>query len=148
MRKSIISFGLLLAMSASVSCALAHSTIYTDDLGRMHFLGKDSGGQSLQQVSDFNNPAQMYINNGDVTKGVSDSTVINTPPNACYPERRYRAVNNIQHESKSTGAFTFDKGAMDASNPYTYGETNLLNNKETNSESTETTAKKKHFWNK
>ena len=144
MRKSIISLGLLLAMSASVSCVLAHSTIYTDDLGRMHFLGKDSGGQSLQQVSDFNNPAQMYITNGDITKGVSNSDVINTPPNAGYPERRYKTVSNVQHESKSTGSFTYNKGAMDASNPYTYGETNINNTEN----SAEKTTKKKHFWNR
>lgn len=140
MRKSIISLGLLLTMSASVSCALAHSTIYTDDIGRMHFLGKDSGGQSLQQVSDFNNPAQINIKNGDITKGIYNSDVINTPPNAGYPERKYKAVSNVQHESKSTGSFTYNKGAMDASNPYTYGETNI--------NTPEKTVKKKHFWNR
>ena len=48
-RKSIISLSLFLAMCASVTCAMANSTVYTDDLGRIHFLGKDSGSKTLQQ---------------------------------------------------------------------------------------------------
>ena len=146
-RKSLISLGLLMAIAASVTCAMADSTIYTDDLGRMHFLGKDLGGKTLQQMPNYNNPNQMNINNGEITRGLSQSSdVINTPPNACYPQRRYKTVTNVQPESKATGSFTFNKGAMDASNPYTYGETNIKNATETKTTTTET--KKKHFWNK
>ena len=92
-RKSIISLSLFLAMCASVTCAMAHSTVYTDDLGRMHFLGKDQGEKTLQQVSDFKNPSTMFINNGEIVKGASQD-VINTPPNAGYEQRyKYRNLN-------------------------------------------------------
>ncbi len=150
-RKSIISLSLFLAMCASVTCAMANSTVYTDDLGRIHFLGKDSGSKTLQQVSDFRNPSEMYINNGEMIKGASQD-VINTPPNAGYEQRyKYRNLNSsdIQERmNRSKGSFTYEKGAMDASNPYTYGETNLKNAETKSATTTEekTTTKKKHFW--
>ena len=46
---------------ASASVAFANSTIYTDDIGRMHFLGKDPGGPTVQQVQNFSNPAQKDL---------------------------------------------------------------------------------------
>ena len=152
-RKSIISLSLFLAMCASVTCAMAHSTVYTDDLGRMHFLGKDQGEKTLQQVSDFKNPSTMFINNGEIVKGASQD-VINTPPNAGYEQRyKYRNLNasEVQERmNRAKGSFTYDKGAMDASNPYTYGETNIksISNKTESTEhkSDSTKTKKKHFW--
>ena len=47
--------------------------------------------------------------------------------------------------NKAKGSFTYDKGAMDASNPYTYGETNIKNiSNKTDADTSKT--KKKHFW--
>ena len=52
--------------------------------------------------------------------------------------------------NRAKGSFTYDKGAMDASNPYTYGETNIksISNKteSTEQKSDSTKTKKKHFW--
>lgn len=146
-RKSLISLGLFLAICASVTCAMANSTVYTDDLGRLHFLGKDPGGKTLQQESGFANPYDTTFRNGEVFKGAS-SDVVNTPPNAGY-ERRYKYretnVSNVQPESKAKGSFTYDKGAMDASDPYTYGETNI---KSVEKKPSTLEVKKRYFWNK
>ena len=148
-KKSLISLGVVLAVCASTACAMANSTVYTDDLGRMHFLGKDPGAKTLQPVSNFDNSSEMVIQNGEIIKRPS-AEVINTPPNAGY-ERRYKYretnVNSVQ-QSKATGSFTYEKGAMDASNPYTYGETNIKSLERNTQETTNTETKKKHFWNK
>lgn len=148
-KKSLISLGVVLAVCASTACVMANSTVYTDDLGRMHFLGKDPGTKTLQPVSNFDNSSEMIIRNGEIIKRPS-AEVINTPPNAGY-ERRYKYretnVSGIQ-QGKATGSFTYDKGAMDASNPYTYGETNIKSVENKFQEPTAIEVKKKHFWNK
>ena len=38
---NLISLSLVIALGAFTNSACANSAIYTDDLGRMHFLGKD-----------------------------------------------------------------------------------------------------------
>lgn len=140
MRKSLISFAFVIAVGASVGCAMANSTIYTDDLGRMHFLGKDPGGRTLQQVQDFNNPAQkdltdiIYKNNQEPENG-------ETKVNTTVDKNSETNMDVKGHTNKSKGSFTFNKGAMDASDPYTYGETNIAPKKNDSQ-----TSEKKHFW--
>ena len=61
--------------------AFAHSTIYTDELGRMHFLGKDPGAKTLQKVEDYNDPAQKdvtnVVNNNEEQPGEAEETKVN-----------------------------------------------------------------------
>ena len=45
-KKLIISLGLVAAISASTVAAMAETTIYTDALGRMHFLGRDAANNT------------------------------------------------------------------------------------------------------
>ena len=125
MKKLLILLGLIVAANASLTAVMAHSTIYTDELGRMHFLGKDPGGKTLQQVENYNNPAQK-----DLTNIIYKNEEVKTEETK---------VNSVEHTNKSKGSFTFDKGAMDASNPYTYGNTNIKTEPKTKTE-------KKHFW--
>lgn len=61
-KKVLISLGLMAVVGLTAQ-AFAHSTIYTDDLGRMHFLGKDPGAKTLQKIEDYDNPAQKDITN-------------------------------------------------------------------------------------
>ncbi len=128
MKKSFMVLSLFAAIVASIGCVSAHSTIYTDDLGRMHFLGKDPGGRTLQQVQDFSNPAQKDLTN-----------IIYKNEQASEAEET--KVNVKEHTNKTKGSFTFNKGAMDASDPYTYGETNLAPKSSESKDS-----EKKHFW--
>ena len=59
-KKFLISLGLIAVMSCGLQ-AYANTTIYTDDLGRMHFLGKDNGTKTLQKLDDYDNPKQVDI---------------------------------------------------------------------------------------
>lgn len=52
MKKTFMALALLIC---TMSVASAHSTIYTDDLGRLHFLGKDPGSKANQQSQNFAN---------------------------------------------------------------------------------------------
>ena len=61
-KKILISFGFM-ALVGFGAQAFAHSTIYTDDLGRLHFLGKDPGAKTLQKIEDYDNPAQKDVTN-------------------------------------------------------------------------------------
>ena len=51
MKKVILALSILLITN---TITYANSTIYTDDIGRMHFLGKDPAGKNLQQVQNYN----------------------------------------------------------------------------------------------
>ena len=61
-KKILISLGFMAVVGFSAQ-AFAHSTIYTDDLGRLHFLGKDPGAKTLQKIEDYDNPAQKDVTN-------------------------------------------------------------------------------------
>ena len=124
-KKVLISLGLITLLGLTIAQASAKSTIYTDELGRMHFLGKDPGGKMLQQVEEYNNPAQK-----DLTNIIYKNDEIKSEETK---------VNSVEHTNKSKGSFTFDKGAMDASNPYKYGNTNIQTEFKEKTE-------KKHFW--
>ena len=41
-KKFIISLGMMVAIAGATISAYADTTIYTDNIGRMHFLGKDA----------------------------------------------------------------------------------------------------------
>ena len=124
---------------ASASVAFANSTIYTDDIGRMHFLGKDPGGPTVQQVQNFSNPAQKDLT--DIIYKNADSEVQpeETKVNSLEPLQETK-----EHTNKSKGSFTFNKGAMDASDPYTFGNTNLDYQKKDENQLEDLS--KKRFW--
>ena len=49
--------------SALTIQAMANTTIYTDEIGRLHFLGKDPGGRTMQEIQNFDNPEQKDLTN-------------------------------------------------------------------------------------
>ena len=61
-KKMLISLGLIAVMGLAAQ-VYANSTIYTDELGRLHFLGKDPGAKTLQKIEDYNNPQQQDLTN-------------------------------------------------------------------------------------
>ena len=144
---NLISLSLVMALGAFVSSANANSTIYTDDLGRMHFLGKDPSiylhdtkfeNLETPEKKEFNDI--IYKNETPASEG---ETKVNTTAPAA--ENAVSPVNETKtdHTNKSKGSFTFNKGAMDASDPYTFGETNIQ--PKAKNDSTPKT-EKKHFW--
>ena len=133
MKKIMISLCLIIA---SATVAIANSTIYTDDIGRLHFLGKDPGGSSIQPVQGYTNPAQKDLTN-IIYKNESS-------PETSTEETKVNAKG--QHTNKTKGSFTYNKGAMDASDPYTFGETNIPAKSSDAASKTGSENKKKHFW--
>ena len=62
-KKVLISLGLITLLGLTIAQASAKSTIYTDELGRMHFLGKDPETKTLQRLDDYGNPDTKEITN-------------------------------------------------------------------------------------
>ena len=62
-KKILISLGLIAMIGLTTVQAMANSTIYTDELGRMHFLGKDPEAKTLQKVEDYSNPEEKDVTN-------------------------------------------------------------------------------------
>ena len=110
-KKILISLGLIAMIGLTTVQAMANSTIYTDELGRMHFLGKDpeaknvtNASYGLRNIDRYD--AERYYN-------VNETKVKSSTPDA----------EGKSNKSKAT--YTSTKGAMDASNPYEYGGTNV-----------------------
>ena len=165
-KKMLISLGLI-ALMGFVAQVQANSTIYTDELGRLHFLGKDPGAKTLQKIEDYDNPAQKDLTNVMFKEGQktdpneptakygnnisqpseealpiegNESPAVNAEPaNGETPE-----ADKKGHTNKSKGSFTFNKGAMDASDPYTFGNTNLDYQKKDENQLEDLS--KKRFW--
>ena len=118
--KKILGLSLILLGITSTQ-VFANSTIYTDDLGRMHFLGKDPGAKTLQKIEDYSNPKQKEFTNTTYTNITGDGSEIKETK---VSETKVNEEQNAQ-QKKMRGSFTSQKGAMDASNPYNYGGTNV-----------------------
>lgn len=84
-KKILISLGLMAVVGLTAQ-VFAHSTIYTDELGRMHFLGKDPGAKTLQKIEDYDNPAQKDVTNV-VSNNEQPSEKEETKVNVKKPEK-------------------------------------------------------------
>ncbi len=157
-KKMLISLGLV-AVIGMMTQAYANSTIYTDDLGRLHFLGKDPGAKTLQKIEDYDNPKQQDLTNVMFKDEKKEAENISQPADETLPAETNEtpAVNaepasgetpvadtTKGHTNKSKGSFTFNKGAMDASDPYTFGNTNVDYQKKDENQLEDLS--KKRFW--
>ncbi len=122
---------------------MANTTIYTDDLGRMHFLGKDAASvmqtSRMEMIQKEKNELSDIIYKNEQSAETSTATEETTTP------EEVKVNVKEQHTNKSKGSFTFNKGAMDASDPYTYGETNIAP-KQIDSKTEQKELDKKRFW--
>lgn len=130
-KKLFVTLSLIGLTSAFMAQAMAEPTIYTDGIGRLHFLGKDPGSAKrldAAEANKFANPAQMEFTN-TIYKGTqtaeSETVTTQTVSNDSDAADKAETKVSTKRENKSKGAFTFNKGAMDASDPYTYGNTNI-----------------------
>lgn len=152
-KKLFISLGFLAVFSASTICAMAHSTIYVDEIGRLHFLGKDPGSKAnyTQQMGNFNNPEQKDLTNIIYKNEQNQEQAVKNIENTVDETKKQAEetkVNSVEHTNKSKGSFTFSKGSMDASNPYTYGNTNIERGVNNSKTIYTDDLGRKHFFNK
>lgn len=124
----------LVAMIISTTVSFADSTIYTDDIGRMHFMGKGgySGVRNLQmqemQAGAVNQAAQEISNTQREVQRQINETQSEIQNNYNRAERN--ALDVIKEkDTKPVGSFkstcTTEQRKMDASSPYGYGSTNI-----------------------
>ncbi len=123
-KKFLLTLGLVAATAMTVSCAFADSTIYTDPIGRMHFMGKEGGYSNVRPmqmnqlqssvvndaVNQFSNPPKKEVVN-TVDKKITD----------VIKETETKTVPASSHKS----TFTSPQRKMDPSSPYGYGAVDL-----------------------
>ena len=104
----------------------ADSSIYTDGLGRMHFMGK--GGysgvrtmQNNQMQSDFINDAVDKYSKTDTKKNEVIESVEKTGNDITSAIKEKPVVPASSYKS----TYSYEKGKMDASNPYGFAGTNI-----------------------
>ena len=165
-KKALVSLGLMAALSVATVSAFAESTIYTDGIGRLHFLGRDAANNTGAEYNYRNSAEQdltrkLYERTED---GMINDTSYDQHPLKNYentfPDSRFGTAKiwrtkygksdsdaMIKTSDTVRGTATATKGAMDASNPYAYGNTNIDSSYDKASKET-TKAKKKHWWNR
>ena len=162
-KKLIISLGLVVALSTATISAMADTTIYTDGIGRLHFLGKDAASSTGAKYN-YANPAQQELtrklydeaNNGVVNDTTYDQHPLKNYENT-FPDSRFSSSkiwktkyangdkDVVEESTKSVKATTTaTKGQTDYSGQYAYGST-FLNNTDNEVKAVE---KKKHWWNR
>ena len=120
MKKLLIIFMLILIATMNTSYANTiineiQSPIYTDDLGRSHFLGK--GGYSSTRHIDMGNAYSEAIN--EVTNQ-TDKKNVDTDITSVIKEK-----NEVPVSSKSKATFSSQNRTMDASASFGQGATYL-----------------------
>ena len=114
-KKMLVSFGLVAALSAFTSVAMAHSTIYVDEIGRLHFLGKDPGSAAARatQLENFNNPEQKDLTNIILKDGQNavDGSVkeVRGAVNTYDKSLDVKKLNAKEQVRKSRGSYTYKK---------------------------------------
>ena len=93
-------------------------------------------GKKKQILSDLIEDA------GDEALPAEEAPAINAEP--ASGETPVSDVTKKEHTNKSKGSFTFNKGAMDASDPYTFGNTNVDYQKKDENQLEDLS--KKRFW--
>ena len=117
-KKSFYVIGILSAfvLSAGLAFAEVQSPIYTDGIGREHFLGRGgySGVRHMQM-----NEAQANLVNDAVNEFSQKEETETKNITDVIKEKEY--VPAASHKS----TFSSEKGKLDAFRPYGYGSTNL-----------------------
>ena len=161
-KKLIISLGLVAAISASTVAAMAETTIYTDALGRMHFLGRDAANNT-NNTSNYKNSAEQDLTRKlyeqKANQEIDDTdysqhpvkNYLNTFPDSRFGVTKYWKAREATGEEKTSvkGSATATKGES-YSSINAYGS-NVVTNPTFNNASTqveEQTQKKVHWWNK
>ena len=102
----------------------ANSTIYTDDIGRMHFMGKMSGYNEIKQTKNnilYDKTVNEAVDKYSQKENIVKDSVKNTEQDITSVIKERTDVPTSNYKS----SFSFEKGKMDASNHYGIGGTNI-----------------------
>lgn len=162
-KKLIISLGLVAAMTLSTAVSMADSNIYTDGIGRMHFLGKDPASNTVRQ--NYSNAAEqdltrrLYENSAGELNYVDhkvkdyDNTfgIGKMDTQTMWKNKFSNNVDDAMVNTENTvkGSMTFEKGAADASRANAFGATNIYDTaKNEVNIIQDSSTKKTHWWQK
>lgn len=138
-KKTILSLSLVAAIAFSTAISMAETTIYTDGIGRLHFLGKDPGSNTSTQ--NYSNSAEqdltrrLYenstgeINNVDFKVKDYDNTFgIGRMDTQTMWKNKF--TNNVDDATVNTsrsvrGSMTYDKGVKDTASGSSYASTDI-----------------------
>ena len=114
----------ILLQGLLIANANTGSTIYTDNIGRMHFMGKMGGYNEIQQTRN------EIIREKAVNEAVDKYSQKENTIKESVKETEQDITNVIQEKkvtptSNYKSTFSFEKGKMDASNHYGIGGTNI-----------------------
>ncbi|MBE7703001.1 MAG: hypothetical protein E7Z89_03000 [Cyanobacteria bacterium SIG28] len=102
----------------------ANSTIYTDDIGRMHFMGKMGGYNEIKQTKNnilYDKTVNEAVDKYSQKENIVKDSVKNTEQDITSVIKERTDVPTSNYKS----SFSFEKGKMDASNHYGIGGTNI-----------------------
>ena len=153
-KKLLISLGLAFVLSGTIGAVFADTTIYTDDLGRMHFLGRDAASNTGAK-QNFTNSAEQDLTRKLYEESANGLNYVDHPLKDyenTFSDSRFttsawknKFQNNVD-EAKVSKKTTVEakQGNLEGLNPYMNtpeavekGETNVVK-----------TEKKKHWWRK
>ena len=95
-KKFIISLGLIAVMTASAAAVMADTTIYTDGIGRLHFLGRDAANNK-SSGSNYTNSAEQ-----DLTRRLYDESSNGVVNDTSYDQHPVKNYENTFPNSRFT----------------------------------------------
>jgi len=125
-KKYFVSLGIITAfvLSTGITLADVQSPIYTDDIGRSHFLGR-GGYSTVRQIQM--DAAQADVVNQTVNE--MDKQQKESSKNITTTERKITDVikekETVPTSARTKATFTGEGRRMDASAPYGYGMTDI-----------------------
>ncbi len=156
----IITLGLIAALSAATVSAFAESTIYTDGIGRMHFLGKDAA-HNTESRYNYSNSAEQDLTRKLYERG--ENGMVNDTSYDQHPLKNYEntfldsrfGTSNVWRTKYANGA---DNSVIKAKDTVKSAD---LKNKEVSTsgyhystsvpddgDAVDRTVGKKHWWNR
>ena len=122
LRKIILGTSLVIFTTTGFAFAEIQSPIYTDDIGRSHFLGK--GGYSAVRQNQMNAVQSDFVNDAVNNFSQKESQIKETVEETDIT-KVIQEKPTIPVSSKNKATFTTEQRKMDATAPYGYGMTNI-----------------------
>ena len=124
-KKYFISLGIIATflLTTGISVADVQSPIYTDDVGRSHFLGR-GGYSTTRQVQMDATQADIVNQTVNELSKNNETSVINNPTEKKITDV-IREKDVVPASSRSKMTITPEQRRMDASAPYGYGMTDI-----------------------
>lgn len=124
-KKYFVSLGIIATflLTTGISVADIQSPIYTDDVGRSHFLGR-GGYSTTRQVQMDATQADIVNQTVNELSKNNETSVINNPTDKKITDV-IKEKDVVPASSRSKMTITPEQRRMDASAPYGYGMTDI-----------------------